>query len=40
MVGRIVAAVDLPVTMDLEAGYGNVARLLCTRSKREWLGGT
>jgi 2-methylisocitrate lyase-like PEP mutase family enzyme len=23
MVGRIVAAVDLPVTMDMEAGYGN-----------------
>src|SRR4051794_13616438 len=23
MVGRIVAAVDLPVTMDFEAGYGN-----------------
>ena len=23
MVGRIVAAVDLPVTMDLEAGYGD-----------------
>ena len=26
MVGRIVAAVDLPVTMDIEAGYGDAGR--------------
>jgi len=26
MVGRIVAAVDLPVTMDLEAGYGDAGK--------------
>jgi 2-methylisocitrate lyase-like PEP mutase family enzyme len=39
MVGRIVAAVDLPVTMDLEAGYGNPGDTVRRAIERGVVGG-
>jgi 2-methylisocitrate lyase-like PEP mutase family enzyme len=39
MVGRIVAAVDLPVTMDCEAGYGNPGETARRAIERGVVGG-
>src|SRR6476469_1632155 len=39
MVGRIVAAVDLPVTMDFEAGYGNAGETARRAIERGVVGG-
>ena len=39
MVGRIVAAVDLPVTMDFEAGYGNPGDTARQAMERGVVGG-
>ena len=39
-VGRVAGAVDLPVTADLEAGYGDAAETVAARSGWAWSGAT